>query len=164
MDDPPKELVIYDFSPDALPSNVLAAIGYVCACSAYLENVIQMAIAGCLNVDEEYGQAVATHMTAPLRDSVLRSVAEIRIDDLNALNELDALLDETKIAFDKRNAVVHRSWCRHPTTDETYMIKTVARTRVESELIPMTFEEIRADGTLIYDLSLRLANFSPDMD
>jgi hypothetical protein len=69
----------YDFDPRNLPRDLLAAIGLMTSSAAQNEHCVEAAIAGCLGVDVEYGSAVTTHMTAPLRNSVLRSVAEIRM-------------------------------------------------------------------------------------
>ena len=103
-------LEYYDFDPRNLPQDLLAAMGLMTTCAAYTESCVDEAIAGCLGVDYEYGQAVTTHMTIPLRFNVLKSAAEIRIDDLDALDELDVLLDRLDEAFNKRNAVVHHIW------------------------------------------------------
>jgi hypothetical protein len=77
----------YDFDPRNLPQEMLAAIGLVTACSAQTEYIVEQGIAGCLGVDFEFGAAVTTHMAAPLRDHVLRAVAEIKIDDLDDLDD-----------------------------------------------------------------------------
>src|SRR5262245_39382817 len=72
----------YDFDPQNLSHDLLAAIGLMTACAAQTEFCVEVGIAGCLGVDAEYGQAVTAHMAMPLRFSVLKSAAEIRIDDL----------------------------------------------------------------------------------
>jgi hypothetical protein len=53
MSDPFKK---YDFNPHNLPQNLQAAIGLMTACAAQTESIVEMAIAGCLGVDSEYGQ------------------------------------------------------------------------------------------------------------
>lgn len=151
--------VIYDFDPRNLPQDTLAAIGLVVTTSAMLEYTIEQGIAGCLGVDFEYGAAVTTHMAVPLRDSVLRSVAEIKINDLDDLDELDDLLEEAKNAFDKRNAIVHREWCIHPITNKVFTVKETARTRYEADLVPMRVNEIKGDAAFIYRVGLTLYDF-----
>ena len=106
------------------------------ACAAQTESIVEMAIAGCLRVDSEYGRAVTTHTTMPLRFSVLRSTAEIHIDDLDALDHLDVLLETIEAAFIKRNAVVHHSWCRDPLTDAVFTVEETARTGSEARPNP----------------------------
>ena len=100
----PKE---YDFDPYNLPSDLLHAIGLLIASSGQTEDIFESAVAGCLGLDVEYGLAVTTHISMPLRVSVLKSAAEIRIDDLDALDELDEIIEVIEDAFSKRNAVAH---------------------------------------------------------
>jgi hypothetical protein len=127
--------------------------------AAHTESCVDEAIAGCLGVDYEYGQAVTTHMTMPLRFSVLRSAAEIRIDDLDALDELDVLLDRIEEAFKKWNAIVHHVWCRDPKTGSVVMVKETARVRVEMESIPMSADQVKVDALFVYDAGMALFSF-----
>ena len=150
---------IYDFDPRNLPYDLLAAIGLMTTSAAQTEGIIEMAIAGCAGIDAEYGMAVTTHMTSPLRDSVLRSVAEIRIDDLDALDELDKLLDAINDALIKRNAVVHHTWCRDTKTGKTFTVKETARTRLESELLPMSVDQVKRDALFVYEAGINLLTF-----
>jgi hypothetical protein len=149
----------YDFDPRNLPQDVLATIGLVTACSAQMEYAVEEGIGGCLGVDFEYSAAVTTHMAAPLRDHVLRSVAEIRIDNLNDLDELDRLLDQIKEAFVKRNTYVHHQWCRDPDTGDCFIAKTTARGRVEKDLLLMSIDQIKRDATFIYKAGINLYEF-----
>lgn len=149
----------YDFDPNNLPSDVLQAIGLVAACSAQTENIVQSGITGCIGVDFEFGAAITTHMAAPLRDHVLRAVAEIKIDDLDALDALDQLLDDVNEAFRRRNAYLHHTWCRDRDTNQVFTSKTQARGRVEMELLPMPIDQIKSDAAFIYTAGLRLYGF-----
>lgn len=153
---PPKE---YDFDPRNLPQDLLAAIGLVITSSAQTEQLFESAIAGCLNLDVEYGAIVTTHMPMPLRFSILRSAAEIRIDDLDVLDDLDELLDRVTKAFDKRNTVIHNQWYRDPETNALFAIKETARTRYEMELIPMSVDGVKSDALLIYQVGMDLMMF-----
>lgn len=72
----------YDFDPRNLPKELLAAIGLATASASQTESLVEMAIDGCASLAVEFTAPTTTHMAAPLRDSVLRSAAEIRIDDL----------------------------------------------------------------------------------
>jgi hypothetical protein len=152
-------LEYYDFDPRNLPQDLLAAMGLMTTCAAYTESCVDEAIAGCLGVDYEYGQAVTTHMTIPLRFNVLKSAAEIRIDDLDALDELDVLLDRLDEAFNKRNAVVHHIWGRDPETGNVVMVKETARGRVEIEPIPMSADQVKSDALFVYDAGIALFLF-----
>lgn len=148
-----------DFDPRNLPMTYQRAIGLVAASSAQTESMVQMAICACLGVDAEYGWAVTTHMNAPMRDNVLRSVAELRIDDLDALDELDEILDAISDANNRRNDHVHGDWCRKESTGQVFIAKIKARGSVQADLIPVSVDQIKADAQLIYDLGIRLFKF-----
>jgi hypothetical protein len=150
---------VYDFDPRNLPQDLLAAMGLMTASAAHTESCVDEAITGCLGIDYEYGQAVTTHLTMPLRFSILRSAAEIRIDDLDALDVLDVLLDRLDEAFKKRNAVVHHGWCRDTETGSVFMVKETARQRVEIEAIPMSADQVRSDALFVYDAGMALFLF-----
>jgi hypothetical protein len=151
--------LIYDYSPYSLSPKILKAIGLLIACSAQTEDIFEQAIAGALGLDFEYGMAVTTHMPMPLRLSVLRSAAEIRIDDLDALDELDDLLEEIEQAFGKRNAIAHHQWCSDPKTGATFTVKETARVSVQADLLPMSVDQIESDALFIYNAGLRLFQF-----
>lgn len=161
-------MTYYDFDPHNLPSELLSAIGLALTSSAQTEKMIQEAIAGCLGLDSEYGAAVTTHMAAPLRFSALKSVAEIRIDDLDALDALDDLIAKAEDAAARRNAIAHHSWRRNPKTNELFTVKEVARSSYSMDLIPMTVEKVKADAEFIYQvgmefmLFMKLNNILPD--
>ena len=151
--------VVYDFNPHNLPPDYLAAIGLVTACAAQAEEAVETLIAACLGIDAEYGMAVTSHMAVPLRDNVARAVAEIRFENLGALDELDILLDRISQAFDKRNAVIHHSWTRHPQTGHVFTVKQTARGSVKVEVISMSAEDISADAAFIYSAGIDLVRF-----
>jgi hypothetical protein len=148
-----------DFDPNNLPKEFLQAIGLAIACGAQTESVVSMAIGGCLGVDAEYAMATTTHMTLPLKFSVLKSVAEIRIDDLDDLDELDRLLDNVDKALGKRHEVAHASWCRNEDTGELFRVKQAARTRLEVDRAPVTSKEIAVDAAMIYAAGMALMTF-----
>lgn len=150
---------VFDFDPRNLPASYRKAIGLVAASSAQTEAVMQYAICAFLGVDAEYGWAVTAHMNATMRDQVLRATAEIRIDDLDALDQLDDLMERIGTANGKRNGHVHAEWCRDPKTDNVYAATIKARGRVESSLVKVAVDEIEADAKLIYDLGIELMNF-----
>lgn len=149
----------YDFDPRNLPHDLLAAIGLAITSSTQTEHIMQDAIAGCAGIDAEYGRAITTHMPMPLRFSVLRSVAEIHIDDLDHLDELDELLKEVDTAINKRNDLAHNQWCREPKSGDLFVIKEKARTRYELDLLPMSIDHIKSEATFIYDVGIRFMRF-----
>jgi hypothetical protein len=150
---------VYDFDPNNLPQEILQAIGLMTTCAAQTESVVEMAIACFLDIDVEYGQAVTTHMAMPLRISALLASAEIRIDDLDVLDELDQIVDTIEDAFKRRNGVVHHNWCRDPETEQVFTVKDTARTRVETSLIPMAVDHIKSEAAFVYQAGMSLMTF-----
>jgi hypothetical protein len=149
----------HDFDPRNLPQELLTAIGLAIASAAQTESIVDMAIAGCAGVDGEYGSAITTHMAMPLKLSVLRSVAEIRIDDLDHLDELDVILDDIERAFQKRNIIAHQQWYRDGRTGAPHTVKQTARTRLDIDLVPVTVDEVRRSAGSIYQSGMALMTF-----
>jgi hypothetical protein len=149
----------YDFDPRNLPQDLLAAIGLMTTSAAETESVVEMAINCFLDIDVEYGQAITTHMAMPLRFSTLRASAEIRIDDLDALDELDAIIENIEEAFNKRNAIVHHTWCRDPDTGKCFTVKTNSRSRVETHLLAMEVDQVKRDALFVYEAGMTLMTF-----
>lgn len=150
---------VFDFDPRNLPQELLAAIGLAITSSAQNEQFLQEAIAACAGMDAERGYAITTHMTMPLRFSALRSAAEIHIDDLDILDKLDEHLDRLDLAINKRNTIAHRQWARDPKTGELFTIKQSARARLETDLIPMTVDQVKSDALFIYQTGIEFFQF-----
>ena len=150
---------VYDFDPRNLPIELLSAIGLAITSFAQTEQFIQEAIAGCAGLDVEYGKAFTIHMPMPLRFSALRSLAEIRIDDLDLLDELDRYLDQIDECSSKRNYMAHRQWCRDSKTNQLYTLKEDARSRLEMDLLPMTIDQVKADALFIYKVGIDFFQF-----
>jgi len=148
-----------DFDPRKLPRDYLEAIGLACACYAQTEDHLQMAIAGLLKIDSETGWAVTTHMTAPLRESVLKSLSDMKFDDLAEIEAFDIHLADVAEAGDRRNSIVHHMWCTDEQTGEVFQVRTKARTRVAVELTPISLESIQNDAKFIYDAGIELLRF-----
>lgn len=149
-----------DFNPYSLPANILRAIGLVTTAAGQTEDAIDQLIAGCLGIDFEYGMSVTLHMTMPQRFSVVRAAAEIRLDDLNALDELDDLVDRAEKAYERRNSVVHHQWCIEPKTGHVFVIKESARKRVESNVLHMTSPMVEEIASEIYQVGLAIYLFA----
>ncbi|MCR9214900.1 MAG: hypothetical protein NXI13_14375 [Proteobacteria bacterium] len=150
--------IAYEFDPNRLPNEYLTAIGRVAACAAQTDDIISIAISSCLKVDLEYGGAITTHMNGPLKDSVLRAVAEISIDDLDALDELDNILDQISEAQSKRNRIVHQLWGIHP-DGSIISLNHKARGSYKLETKKISETEITEDAEFIYDAGLKLMAF-----
>lgn len=161
---PFKPSKVYDYDPRNLPPRLLQAIGLGVASAAQTANLIEAAIWGCMGINVEYGMAVTTHMPDPLRFSVLRSVAEITIDDVDSLDELDEILANVQMALNKRNAFAHQSWCRDPDAGELFTDKIDARSRLEADRIPRTIDQVERESLAIYDAGIRLMTFLMKMN
>ena len=148
-----------DFNPYSLPKEYVEAIGLACANYAQTEDCLQMAIWGLLDIDGEMGWALTTHMAFPLRESVIKSLSELKFDDLKDIENLDQILSDIKDAADKRNKLSHHMWCVDEKTHEVFRIETSARTRVSVEQKPVSLKEIRDDAEFIYTAGLKLLQF-----
>jgi hypothetical protein len=149
----------FDFDPHNLPAEFRAAIGHAIACAAQTEGILGMAIAACARIDFETGLALTTHMTVPQKVSALRTLAEIHIDDLDALDTLDEIIGNLETASTKRNDIVHHEWCRDPDTNDVFRVKFVARTSLMAEQTLVTVEQIEADAEFIRKAGMALSSF-----
>ena len=149
----------YDFDPLNIPADILQAIGLVAVSSAQTENVVEMAIGGCLGIMAHWGAAITAHMSVPLRDHVLRSIAQIRVDNLDHLDELDRLLDDINDAFKKRNLYLHSPIARDYETNQCFVAKVESRGELSSELIPTSVDQIKKDADIIRQAGLDLVAF-----
>ena len=118
-----------------------------------------MAIAGACGLDVLYGAAVTTHMPMPLCHQVLKASAEIRIDDLDILDELDKQLEAISAATDLRNNIAHNSWAKEIGTDRIGYVKITARPSVDSNFVPVSIEKIEADALTIYQTGMNFMTF-----
>lgn len=164
MDKTPLGNEVLDFEPANLQQDLLAAIGLMAACGSHTEDIIEMAIAGMLGIDGEQGYAVTAHMPAPLRFSVLKASAEIRLTNAAALDELDILLERIKAAQGPRNDVIHASWGRRRSTGETLLVRQEARTHVEVISRPVAVDQIKAEAILLYEAGIGLLRFLIALD
>ncbi len=151
--------VIYDFDPRNLPPEMLRAIGLVAAASSQTEHVVQSLIGGLLGIDNIETLALTTHMAAPLKDHVVRALAELSAPSPAQLDQIDDLMDAVNDAFDKRNLIVHNAIARHPVTGECFSYRQKARGSLQLSLIPVTAEEFARDAALIYEAGMDLMRF-----
>lgn len=159
MDKTPHGNEVYDFEPAKLPQEFLAALGLVSASASHSDSIVEMAIAGMLGIDGEQGYAVTAHMSAPLRTSVLKASAEIKIDNAKALDELDIILQRITDTMSARNQMLHGSWAVKPSTGEVMLIRQEARTHVEITSRPVTVDEIKLEALALYDAGIDLMRF-----
>lgn len=151
-----KSKKVYDFDPRNLPEDMLAALGLAVACSSQTQYMVEAAIWGCLGLDTEYGMAVTTHMSNPLRMNTLKAAAEIKLDSPDLLDELDELLINVKNALDRRNEYSHQSWAMDHETGELFASKISARGSVNADLLLQSVNKIKVEALKIYDAGMAL--------
>lgn len=157
--EPERELAVYDFDPRNLPPEYLQAIGLVVAASAQTESVMQDFIGVLLGIDNMETLAVTTHMGARLKDQVARTLTELRAPHVEAVDEIDELLDAITAAWEKRNVVIHNAFVIHPETKEILSHRLRVRGSLQLELKPIAVEEIQAAATQIYEVGMDLMRF-----
>lgn len=151
--------IVYDFDPRNAPPEFLRAIGLVAAASAQTEHILQDLIGALLNIDNVQSVALAAHMSFPLKESVIRTLAELEAPDIPEVDAIDELLDAVKAALDKRNIIVHNALAMHPTNGEVYSYREKARGSLQAELKIITVEEIEKDATAIYEVGMDIMRF-----
>lgn len=159
MDKTPNGNELLDFEPGNLPADHLTAIGLMSASASHTDSIIEMAIAGMLGLDGEQGWAVTAHMSAPLRESALKSAAEIALQDERALNELDDILKAIKAAATDRNDMVHGSWAYRKSDKTVLLVQQEARTHVSVTSRPVAVDEIKLKAMALYEAGINLIRF-----
>ena len=82
-------------------------------------------------------------MSGPLRNDALKAVAEIRIEDLDALDELDRILDNISTTMQKRHSTVHNLWGYSEAEKTVYTAHITARGSVKGEIVTMNSDDIQ---------------------
>jgi len=157
------KLIIYEFDPRELPSDLRIAIGTAVAAWAQTEAVMDMAIAGLLRVSTPDGGAVTTHMPQAVRASALTSLAARNIPDRATRDRLNAIIAHIQTAYEKRNAIAHRSWATDPRNGNVYSVRASAKKVYKLEIIPILVETIEADALFIYNVGIELMAFCMDL-
>jgi hypothetical protein len=148
----------YDFDPRNLPNEFHAAVGLAVTSWLQTESVVTAAVAGVLGIDAVLGLAVTTHISMPLRLSVLRSVSELRLKPAQQAS-LEDRIGDVETAHRKRNALVHHQWGYDPDFKQYFVIAEKAAEELEPELQPKTLEQIQEDAEFIYDSGMGLMTF-----
>lgn len=159
LDTGDNDYVDFDFDPRNLPADYLQAIGLVTACSAQTESNVEFLIACLCGLDMVRGAAVTTHMNAPLRDGVARTLAQLSSLPEEAQNDLDDLLDNVNKAFTRRNAYVHNAWAYDKASDRVFHVRTQAKGDFAMDPIFVPLEVLKEDAIKIYVAGIALMNF-----
>lgn len=151
--------IIYDFDPRNVPNEILRAIGLVTAAAAQTERILQTFIGALLKIDNIQAAALCAHMSFPLKETVIRTLAELEAPTMQEVDIIDTLLDDVKDALDKRNIVVHNSLAIHPHDGHVYSYRTRARGSFQLELKAITADEIEEDAATIYEVGMEIMRF-----
>ncbi|HET7709136.1 MAG TPA: hypothetical protein VFK50_06330, partial [Sphingomicrobium sp.] len=95
---------------------------------------------------------------------VLRSAAEIVLDDPRALDELDVCLEAIKDATRARNDCVHGSWCIRHSDKTVLLVQEEARTHVVASYSPVTVDQIESKALALYEAGMDLMRFIMAVD
>jgi hypothetical protein len=156
--------IIYDFDPRNLPAEFLRAVGLVAVASSQTESIVQNLIGGLLGIDAVETKVLTLHMAAPLKDHVARALIELNAVNVHTIDEVDKLLDAISSAAERRNAIVHNSFCIDPRTGAIFSLRAAARGSLQMTLTPVTTQQIEEDATLIYEVGLNLQRFMAAFD
>lgn len=151
--------VIYDFDPHNLPDGFLEAVGLVITAASQTEYVMCEFIGALLNIDVNESTALTAHMTVPLKDDIIRCLAELNAPSASEVDQIDDILDDIRSAIDKRNIIAHNALIRDPNTNEVFTMRERARGSLQISLTPISVEEIRESAREIYEAGMRLMSF-----
>jgi len=149
---------VHDFDPRNIPPDMLRAIGSIITCTSFAEAILDQILAGFINTDVEIGSAVTAHMSMPLKFGILRSTAEIVINNLQDLDELDGIIDELENALKQRNIYAHDQI--GIARDQVFAVSTKARAGLEVGLKPLAVDKIEAEAIRIYNAGMALFTFA----
>jgi hypothetical protein len=152
-------VIIYDFNPNNLPDDYLKAIGLVIACASQTEEIMRNFMGVLLGVDNVETIALGTHMSMPMKDDVIRAVLELNAPSASAVDEVDDILDDIRDAMQLRNVIAHNEFAIHPETGEIYSLRIKARGSLQSELKPITAQELRDSADQIYRAGMKLQEY-----
>ena len=151
-----------DFTPANIPPEYLQAIGHLVVASSFLEMNLQAAIHGLARLDREYGAALTTHMTGPNRLSALESVAELTLNDIPKIIEVEDIIGEVRNSSASRADYVHAFWCRDEETNEVYTYREVSRTGLDVKISRPSAAAITREARAATKLGIKLWSFVHD--
>ena len=152
-------MIIYDFHPDNIPDEYLKAIGRIMLSAAQAEDCVRTAIGIFLKIDNIETLALTTQLSTPLKDKIIRAVAELNSASASMVDDLDDILDKISAGMERRNAVAHRSLCKHPESGEIFIWKEKVSGSIDLELRPITVEELNEIGNNLLEASHQLILF-----
>ncbi|NQZ14631.1 MAG: hypothetical protein HRT94_07400 [Alphaproteobacteria bacterium] len=151
--------ITYDYDPRSIPSEYLEALGLIATAAAQTEDILQQFIGGLLGIDMIQSIALTTHLSFPLKDNIIRTLAEIDAPDIDELDKIDSLLDRAKNAIDKRNIALHNSLAINPLTNDVFSHRQTARGKLAVSLQKISAQEIKEDAVEIYQVGMEIYQF-----
>lgn len=151
--------LIYDFDPRNAPPELLQAIGLVVTAASQTESVLQDFIGAVLGIDNIETRALTAHISVPLKQQILKSVAELNAPHAADVDTIDDLMDAVDAAFKKRNEIVHNAILRNPNTDELMTYREKARGGFQVDLVSISIEQIQNDAAEIYEVGMEMMRF-----
>jgi hypothetical protein len=162
VDETAKAIVVYDFEPKNLPTDYLAAIGLVVANASQTDNIMRDFIGALLGVDNIETIALGTHMSTPMKDDIIRSLAELSAPCASEIDQIDDILDRIRSAIARRNEVAHNAFAIHPTTGEIFSMRERARGSLQVDFRPIKVEELLSIADDVYKAGIALMQFMVD--
>jgi hypothetical protein len=152
-------VIVYDFNPNNIPDEYLQAIGLVIASSSQTEEIMGHFLGALLTVDEVETVALHTHMSMPMKTDIIKAILELNAPSASAVDDVDDLLDRICAAVERRNEVAHNKFAIHPQTGEIFSLRIKARGSLQSELKPVTADDLRSVASEIYHAGLALQDY-----
>ncbi len=153
------DFVIYDFDPNNLPADYLAAIGLVIASASQTDHVLRDFIGSYLGIDLAETIALGAHMSTPMKDDIIRALIELNAPHASEVDELDDVLDRIKEATARRNAVAHNAFARHPETGQIFSMRERARGSLQVDFTPIDAAELNEIANEVYAAGMALQEF-----
>jgi hypothetical protein len=152
-------VIIYDFNPDSIPEEYLKAIGRIMLCAAQAEDSVRTAIGVFLKIDNIETLALTTQLSTPLKDKIIRAVAELNSASASMVDDLDDILDKINTGMEQRNAVAHRSLCKNPENNDILIWKERVSGSITLELKLITVEDLNGISDNLLAASHELTQF-----
>ena len=152
-------MIIYDFDPNHLPAEYLAAIGFVVASASQTDHVMRDFIGSYLGIDLAETIALGAHMSTPMKDDIIRALIELNAPNASEVDDLDDIMDRIRNATARRNAVAHNAFSRHPETGQIFTMRERARGSLQVEFTPIEVAEINEVAYEVYAAGMALQEY-----
>ncbi len=152
-------MTIYDFDPNNLPPEYLAAIGLVVASASQTDHVMRDFIGSYLGIDLAETIALGAHMSTHMKDDIIRALIELNAPSASEVDELDDILDRIRDATAQRNMVAHNAFARDPETGKIFAMRERARGSLQVELNHIEVGEIIDIAREVYASGIALMDY-----